>query len=346
MAIPANQQISPTEKRLAVPQQSCDVLNRRNLESYRSLYRKWMGWYEYTSENPNTIEGQIMNMMFHDLTYRSITSIRASLSSEAQISARSSTLAYITDSGYLANQVLAVSKLVDSGSDVVSVLRLVKDIQGNRKSITREVYVAGFGAPYDPMTWREKHDENDPMVQIWGLQAPGLSRWLQSHYAHERFDVLSGSSAERRSREEVIQPAIFQRIIEWLSIPEIKELKSLRDNFLAHAGDALKQGDRRAVQSVRFNQLDKAQEAIIRAERAITDCLLSLGIARDVVGFPPLGIFSGLDIPYSTKAGQDKMHARWDELKAERETWKDNILQALVNNNPKIGRLPSVSTEA
>ena len=323
MAIPANQQISPTEKRLAVPQQSCDVLNRRNLESYRSLYRKWMGWYEYTSENPNTIEGQIMNMMFHDLTYRSITSIRASLSSEAQISARSSTLAYITDSGYLANQVLAVSKLVDSGSDVVSVLRLVKDIQGNRKSITREVYVAGFGAPYDPMTWREKHDENDPMVQIWGLQAPGLSRWLQSHYAHERFDVLSGSSAERRSREEVIQPAIFQRIIEWLSIPEIKELKSLRDNFLAHA-----------------------QEAIIRAERAITDCLLSLGIARDVVGFPPLGIFSGLDIPYSTKAGQDKMHARWDELKAERETWKDNILQALVNNNPKIGRLPSVSTEA
>lgn len=96
----------------------------------------------------------------------------------------------------------------------------------------------------------------------------------------------------------------------------------------------MKRGDRRTVQSVRFGQLDKAQKAIIRAERAITDCLLSLGIAREVIGIQPLGIFSDLDIPYSTTAGQDKMHARWDELKAERETWKNNILQALVGSDP------------
>lgn len=331
MPIAGNQQISPTEERLAVPQESCDVFNRRNLESYRALYRKWMGWYEYSSENPNTIEGQIMNMMLHDLTYRCITSIRASQSSEAQISATSSTLAYIMDSGYLANQVLAILKLVESRSDVVSVLRLIKDIQSNRKTITREIYVAGFGAPYDPMAWREQHDESEPMAQMWGLQAPGSSRWLQSYHAHERFDVLSGISPERRSREDLIRPLIFRRIIEWLSIPAIKELKSLRDNFLAHAGDALQRGERNTVQSVRFDQLDKAQEAIIWAERAIADCLLSLGIAREVIGIQPLGIFSGLDAPYSTKAGQDQMHARWGELKMRRESWEKNILQKLAN---------------
>jgi len=135
----AGNQISPTQERLGVREGDCDVLDRIKLGSYRALYRKWMQWYEHSSDNPNTIEGQIMNMMFHDLTYRSITSIRGSLSPDTQVSARSSTLAYIIDSRYLANQVLAVSKLVDSRPDVVSVLRLVKDIKKKRQKITHEI---------------------------------------------------------------------------------------------------------------------------------------------------------------------------------------------------------------
>lgn len=328
--VTANQPTSITDQRLAVPQESCDVLNSGKLESYRALYRKWMKWYESSPNNPNTIEGQIISMMFHDLTYRCITSIRSSLPSEEQISARSSTLAYIIDSGYLANQVLAISKLTDDRSDVVSVLRLVKDVGSNREFITREVYVAGFGDPYDPEAWRKEHDESDLMIQMWGLRDPRLFRWLLSHYAHEQFDALSGVSPEQRSRDDMVPPVIFRRIIEWLSIPEIKELKNLRDNFLAHAGDALRRGEQNIMRSVRFDQVDKAQKAIIRAERAITDCLLSIGIGREVIAAPPLGIFSGLDIPYSTMAGQDEMHARWDRLKTERESWKLNILQELA----------------
>ncbi len=326
-----NQPMSITEQRLSVPLESCDVFNRSKLESYRALYRKWMALYEHSPENPNTIEGQVISMLFHDLTYRSITSVRASLPSEVQISARSSTLAYLIDSGYLTNQALAISKLTDNNRGVVSLLKLVENIKGKRKFITREVYVAGFGDPYDPAEWRKEHDESDLMIQMWGLHDPKLLRWLVSHDAHERFDALSGISSERRSRDDLIRPEVFERIIGWLSIPEIKELKSLRDNFLAHAGDALRRGERNIMPGVRFDQLDKAQKAIIRAERAITDCLLSIGVAREVVPMPQLGIFSRLDIPYSTKAGLGQMHARWDELKTEREGWKLNILQALVD---------------
>ena len=169
------------------------------------------------------------------------------------------------------------------------------------------------------------------MIQMWGLQAPELSRWLPSHHAHERFDALSGVPPERRSRDDQIQPAVFQRITEWLSIPEIEDIKSLRNNFLAHARDELRSGGHSTVKSARFEQVDKAQESIIRAERAITDCLLSYGVARHVIGIPPLGMFSGLDIPYSTKAEQGQMYTRWDELTTERESWKQDILQKLVN---------------
>jgi hypothetical protein len=333
----AGNQISPTQQRLSIPEGDCQVSNRANLASYRVLYRKWMQWYEHSSDNPNTIEGQIMSMMFHDLTYRSLTSIRASLSPATQVSARSSTLAYIIDSGYLTNQVLAVSKLVDSRNDVVSLWRLVRDIKKNRKMITREIYVAAFGDPYDPGARREEIDQTDPAAQILGLQAPGLSRWMYSHDAHKRFDVLAGVSREQRNRENLIRPVVFDRIIEWLSLPEIKQLEQLRHNYLAHAGDALKRGERTIMQTARFRELDRAQEAIIRAERAITDCLLNYRISRDVVPMPPLGQFSGLDVPYSTREGQEWMWARWNELEKERESWKEGLLEKLIGDCPNSG---------
>ncbi|MGH9622143.1 MAG: hypothetical protein ACRD45_20865 [Bryobacteraceae bacterium] len=322
--------ISPTQQRLGVPEGECDVLNRGNLESYRALYRKWMAWYEFAPDNPNTIEGQIINMTFHDLTYRSITSVRGSISPDTKVAARSNALIYLIDTGYLANQALAVAKLVDEGSDVISVRRLLKDIKRKREVLTREIYVAGFGDPYNPDARRENVDESDPSVRIWGFEAPSLSRWLYSYDAHKRFDQLAGVSLAQRTRNDLIRPVIFDRIDNWLSIAEIKQLKTLRDNFFAHAGDALKHGRPTTMQSVRFDQLDRAQEAVIRAERAITDCLLNYRIARNVIGIPPLGIFSGLDAPYSTNEAENAMHACWDQLETQREGWKDGIWKRLT----------------
>jgi hypothetical protein len=330
------QQASLTEQRLAVPLEDCEVLTRKNLESYRALYRKWMQWYEYSPENPNTIQGQIISMLFQDLTYRSVTHVRGSVAATDNISARSSTLAYIIDTGYLANQVLAIGKLVDRRRDVVSMMRLVTDIQKHRTSITREVYVSGFGDPYDWEAYRAGHD-GDIEVQLWGLHAPGRARWLYSYDAHRRFDLLSGATPENRSRDDLIRSEIFNRIIGWLSIPAIDELKSLRNNFLAHASDALLRGEKNPVKSMRFGQLDEAQRAIIRSERAITDCLVYMSVARDVIGIPPLGIFSGLDYPYSTPEGQEQMHKRWTELKEEREGWKDDILDMLGDQSQAQG---------
>ena len=271
-----------------------------------------------------------MNMMFHDLTYRSITSVRGSISPDTKLAARSNTLAYLIDTGYLANQILAVAKLVDEGSEVISVRRLLKDIKKKREVLTREIYVAGFGDPYNPEVWRENVNQTDPSVRIWGLQAPGLSRWIYSYDAHKRFDQLAGVAPAERTRNDLIRPIIFDRIDSWLSIAEIKRLKTVRDNFFAHAGDALKHGRPTTMQSVRFDELDRAQEAIIRAERAITDGLLNYRIARNVIGMPPLGIFSDLDAPYSTNDAENAMRARWDQLETQREGWKDGIWERLT----------------
>ena len=84
---------------------------------------------------------------------------------------------------------------------------------------------------------------------------------------------------------------------------------------------------------MRFVELDEAQRAIIRVERAVTDLVLARRIARDVVPMPPLGLFAKLDLAYATKDAENQMYNRWNELSDERNEWKHGLLDDLVPRN-------------
>ena len=43
--------------------------------------------------------------------------------------------------------------------------------------------------------------------------------------------------------------------------------------------------------------VDEVHRALVRVERAITDLLLFIGVYRDVVPMPPLGLLKGLEQP-------------------------------------------------
>ena len=219
---------------------------------------------------------------------------------------------------------------MDDRSDVISVRRLLKDVKSNRKVLTREVYVAGFGDPYDPTPQAATLSPSSGSENDNGLQPAGAMRWASSHEAHKSFDRLSGIDPRARTRHDLIRPLIFERIEGWLSIVEIDQLKTLRDNFFAHAGDALKHGRLQTMQPVRFDALDKAQAAIIRAERAIIDCLLNYRVARNVIPYPPLGMFSGLNVLSSSVTAEAAMQAHWEHLAEERDAWTKAICSHLA----------------
>ncbi len=326
-AIPVNQSVAA--KRFQVSIDDCDVADKKKLIQYRERWLAWMSWYEHAPDRPHSIESQIHRLLFNDLTYRASVSVRESVASEIAISARTPTLAYLIDQGYVLSQILALQKLLDDRSDVVSVRRLLKDVSKNRRVITREVYVSGDGLPYDYNSWATAIPAADPEVQMWGLNAPGLARYAVSKQLHERFDVLSGKQADQRTRNDMIRKSIFETLNGWISGPSANEIRSIRNNFIAHSADALKLGSSQFT-GVKFSQIDELQRAIIRVERALTDYILSIRISRDVVPLQPLGIFSGLDLPYAPPGAQNSMHKRWDELEIERNSWKHGILEDLA----------------
>lgn len=320
--------VGPTAGRFAAPINTCEVDDKNQLNTYRQLWVKWMSWYEHTPGEPHSIESQINQMIFNDLAYRAILSARTSSAAEANTSVSNPTLAYLIDRGYFLSQVLSIQKLLDRGSDVISVRRLLKDVEAHRDVITREVYVSGDGHPYDYNNWTVALPEGDLGLQIFGFGHPRLVAYAVSKGLHETFDILSGKEANQRSRQDTIRPSVFKTLNGWIDLASADEIEHIRNNFIAHSADAFKRGAYQFA-GMKFSQFDELQRAIIRVERALTDCILSIRIGRNVVPIRPLGIFSRLDLPYAQAGSEDTMHQRWDELEEDRNAWKSGILEEL-----------------
>lgn len=300
------------------PVGQCDVLNQAGLIEYRKERAKWLGWYEFRKDEPNNIEGQIIRMISLDMGYRILTKPRGETPQGVSIAATNGLLGATLDIGYAATQVLAIRRLLDGRSDVASLQRLLSDLKRNRNLITRENYVAWDGKPYDPDGWKSL--PTTPEIQMWGAHAPGFHGYVISGIRHELFDKLSGISALKRKRTDLIRVALFDKLNGWLRSVEAEKLILLSHKFYAHAADSKSLGSL-AEAGVLLSDIEKAQKAIVRVERAITDDILFTGVARDVVPMQPLGFLNGLDSPYVTTESIAKMDAHWDELEVERNTW-------------------------
>jgi hypothetical protein len=300
------------------PIEKCDVSKPQELAKYRKKRGEWLGWYEFRKDEPNNIEGQIIRMTFLDMGYRMLTKPRSDTPQDVNIAARNGLLAHALDIGYAATQVLAIRRLLDRRKDVASLQRLLSDLKKNRNLITRENYVAHDGKPYDPDGWQSLPPS--PEIQIWGSQAPGLYGYVISKIRQEMFDKLSRVPEASRSRADLISEEIFDRLESWLRSVEAEKLIALSHKFFAHAADSNSLGTL-AESGVLLSDIEKAQKAIVRVERAITDDILYIGVTREVVAMQPLGFLHGLDATYVTTEMIAKMDAHWDELKAERNSW-------------------------
>src|SRR5579872_1625044 len=323
----ANEPESP-EYRYKVNIDQCDVQDREALAIYRDKRYEWLSWYELRQGEPNTVQAQLFNMIYLDLVYRTLVVPRYKVDDQSQVAARSGVLAHFLDQAYVASQILAIRRLLDSRNDVFSLRRLLDDIAKHRLLITREIYVCNDGLPYDSEAWQSLPQGIEG--NIWGIEAPGFSNYLSSRFRHEAFDRLSGVSPTSRQRFDRIKLGVFQELKNWLTNSTAEKLIQLSHKFFAHASTADSRGSLK-YSGIELADVDKVLRTLVRVERAITDLLLFIGVHRDVVPMPPLSLFKGLDDPYTTGELIPKMEEKWDELVAERNKWSKGIADDLGN---------------
>jgi hypothetical protein len=305
----------------------CEAHDRAALIDYRTKRDEWLCWYELRKEEPNSIQQQLFSMMFIDMTYRIVSEPRRDPNGDPNIAARSGLLAHLLDQCYVANQVLAIRRLLDPRRDVISLRRLLDDISQNRHLLTREIYVCYNGLPYDPESWRSLPKTIER--EIFGIQAPGLSKYFGSQARHEAFDRLSGIQAAHRARTDRVRDSIFEKLSSWLDATPATNLVTLSHKFFAHAATGDSRGSLE-YSGIKLAEIAEIHRALIRVERAITDQLLFIAEARDVVPLAPLGLLKGIDNPYVLSGSIEKMHEHWDRLADERNKWTGGIADALL----------------
>lgn len=187
--------------------------------------------------------------------------------------------------------------------------------------------MAGDGHTYDYASWSNNADAS-PMVQMYGIHAPGFAPFATSKYLHEQFDLLSRKQPHERTRVDLISKSIFPSLSSWINTPAATEIADVRNNLVAHSADAVRRGTTQFT-GIKLSQIDELQRAIIRVERALADHILSARIGRTVVPSAPLGIFRGLDSPYCSPEAERLMHRRWSELSEERDGWARDVMQDL-----------------
>ncbi|HSS98451.1 MAG TPA: hypothetical protein VLK33_15550 [Terriglobales bacterium] len=306
--------------------EDCDVVDRAALIEYRTKRQEWLKWYELHVDEPHSIQQQIMSMIFVDLSYRMMAIPRAE--PNPNVSAKSGLLAHLLDQGYVATQVLAVRRLLDGRTDVISLRRLFDDIENHKRLFTREIYVGYDGFPYDFEEW--KSQPQDVMTEIWGIEAPGLQRFLMSRQLHEKFDRLAGTLPGDRQRNDLIREEIFQKLRGWLENDAVKKLIKLSHKFFAHAADMSSRGSL-TYSGIQLSDITEIHRALILVERAITDELLFIGVVRNVVPSTPLGFLKGLDHPYAENEFLTKMQEHWEQLADERDKWLNTLTSELYH---------------
>lgn len=316
MTAPTNQQTRYTSR-----VEDCDVTDRAALIKYRAKRDEWLRWYELNEGEPHSIQQQLFSMLFTDMTYRILSEARQAQGS-SNTPPQSPLLAHLLDQGYVATQVFAIRRLLDKRKDVISLRRLLDDIVNHRDLITREIYVCYNGLPYDAESWQKLPETTE--IKIWGIDAPGLGNYLGSRERHKTFDRLSGVAPANRTRGDLIQASIFDKLNQWLNSAPAANLITLSHKFFAHAASLASLGSLQ-YSGIVLKDIEDIQRAITRVERALTDEILFVAVARDVVPMPPLGLFKGLDNPYTTAQAIEIMYQRWNEFTAERNKWSSGI---------------------
>ena len=290
---------------------ACDVADKEALAAFRRCRSRWYEWL--IGNDDHSISTQITTIVWDDAIFRTINEARR-LATQNYSAERgfNTDLIDLLDRGFVTSQVMAIRRLIDSGfhdprRGVISLARLLNDVETNQALLTREHYICFDGTPYDaPLPERDR------------------AREFTRERMHRTFDRLSGTQPASRSRTDVVQLSVIESVSK--SLEACGDLRNYANQFIAHAAEpsARRQRVREQVR-ITLDALDSAYRAVVRAASFVGLAILfeqSLG----EVPQPQYDHLANLDKPMVLPHELDGLHAFWDARVAEMGNWSENVL--------------------
>jgi hypothetical protein len=264
-------------------------------------------------------------MLFETLIYRSILKARsmAPIDNKGRIKLNGA-VHYLIDKCFFNNQLITVRRLTDQKEDVVSLVRLLNQMKGSCKYLTRKHYfdvLQKRGYEYDYSETQKKQDkyikENLRMGEA--IVIPSELDWEKSANLHSDFDKLSKTKTKNRTTEDIIDNSIFDKLINDLG--KCQKLRKHVDHFLAHSlkPEKIERLDEEALQ-ITFEHLWKAQESICKVTKFIGLYLLDR-VDYGLLPLPPLNFLQYIEEPLISKEGRAELRTEEDLFQKEIYSW-------------------------
>jgi len=177
----------------------CDVPaeRRKELQTYRDKRRAWVSWI--STDEHHAIWTVLSNMVWRDAAFKALTKFAVA---DDENALNNPLVMEALVEGYVANQVLAIRRLMDrSGGEVLSLRKLIKDLRSHYALFTRENYICFDGLPYDYEAVRRAWLASAPAGFSWRPNT-GPEADATSERAHAQFDKLAGIDPAKRTRED------------------------------------------------------------------------------------------------------------------------------------------------
>ena len=296
----------------------CDVSDKASLEKFREKRAEWVKWFGV--DDANTIANQIYSMMWDDAASRALVEAYRFSSKENPTAHENEMLAELLYNGYLANQMLAIGKLMDKDSEVISLRRLFDEISENRHLFTRENFVSHDGLPYDYAKVQEEELKRriaeNRVNKIEWVEKEGPKAYGTSQSMHIQFDRISGIVPENRCRKDLVTEDIFEQIERWFGDAVFGKIRTYRNKFIGHAAS---QESRANIQYPHHDDLMGTHKIILQITRKIAD-ILGTGIGNPVP-MAQYDVFENLDKPLIPSAKMKEMREWWHQHCLERDRW-------------------------
>lgn len=293
----------------------CFALDKTALNSFRQKRAQWVDWLDDDPEH--AIWTAISGLVWRDTAFAAISKL-ARDNPEGPLNTTLIGEAIVT--GHVTTQVLALRRLIDRGSNVISLPRLIRDLKRHRELLTRENFVCYDGLPYNYLEVMDADFREQPGMR-W-RETKGPKAWGTSQLLHQHFDRLTGVQSANRNRNDVIPESLIVKIEGWLLNSGAEEIAKWSHKYLAHAGMSQ---DREAIAHIQVtnNKITAAIRDVARVTEALSAQILYAGGRMNaLMPVAQFDVFDRLESPVATEPEQS---AAADEWKSKSDEWDDAL---------------------
>ena len=314
------------------PIDQCDFLDKDKGEAFRNIRLKWIEWLH--GEDPHSISRQISSMLWDYALFITVNELRRVAESESEKEVGfNGPVIRLFDAGFATTQAVAIRRLIEKPKKdpkwaVISLRRVLNEIENNIDLITRENYVCYDGLPYDYSTVQDKWLASLPVtksgVHSGSLPTSGPNAFPMSERVHKNFDILSQVHPKKRSRDDLIKIEVLEHLESELK--KCEKIKKYVDKFIAHAAAPETRASLSEEEnSLTIERLEECHKTIYQVASFISGQLLwesNLG----GLPVPQYDHLKNLDKRWTTPKKLKNAHKKWDEYEKEVSKWDSSSI--------------------